>query len=79
MREKFNILNNFNIKHYEGNFDPRFTYPLNQTYDYTIKAKQMKSGIIQDLFFLTRTLKENISLKNMESLMYVDPEAFKEN
>jgi hypothetical protein len=39
----------------------------------------MKSGIIQDLFFLTRTLKENISLKNMESLMHVDPEAFKED
>lgn len=38
----------------------------------------MKSGIIQDLFFLTRTLKENISLKNMESLMHVDPMAFHE-
>ena len=43
------------------------------------KQQDKRSGIIQDLFFLSRTLKDNISLKNIESLMGVDENAFVKN
>ena len=79
MREKFNMLNNFNIKNFQDDSDERFPYAIWKPYDNSEKKKENKSGIIQDLFFLTRTLKDNISLKNIEELMSVDPEVFSSN
>ena len=75
MREKFTMLSNFNIVDYSDT-DSNFSYKFWKEYDVTEKKIIDRSGIIQDLFFLTRTLKENISLKNIESLMHVDPEVF---
>jgi hypothetical protein len=43
------------------------------------KINANRSGILQDLFFLSRTLKEDINLKNIESLMNVDPRIFDKN
>lgn len=35
-----------------------------------------RSGILQDLFFLSRTLKEDVNLKNIEALMHVENSMF---
>lgn len=71
MRNKFQILTNMNILKYEGNEDPSFSFAIWKPYDSLVKLQDKRSGIIQDLFFLSRTLKDNISLKNIESLMRV--------
>ena len=65
-----------NILKYQGDFDPNFSYALWKPYDTNHKAEDKKSGIIQDLFFLSRTLKNNIELKNIDSLMRVNEDAF---
>ena len=33
MREKFNMLDNFNITKYQGNFDPSYSYAFWKPYD----------------------------------------------
>lgn len=65
MRNKFQMLTNLNIENYEDNEDPSFSYALWKPYDSLVKLQDKRSGIIQDLFFLSRTLKDNISLKNI--------------
>ena len=67
------MLCNRNIINYEGNYDKSFPYAIEKPYDYLIKDKEKRSGIIQDLFFLSSTLKEGTKLKNTEALMDVDP------
>lgn len=65
-----------NILKYQGDDDPGYSYAIWKVFDVLKKPQEKRSGIIQDLFFLSRTLKNNISLKNLESLMRVDEEAF---
>lgn len=76
MREKFNMLANSNIEKYEGDADKSFPYEIKKPYGYLIKDREKRSGIVEDLFFLARTLKEGTSLKNIEALMEVDDEVF---
>lgn len=64
MRNKFQMLTNLNIDKYNGNEDSSFSYALWKPY-FFIRFQDKRSGIIQDLFFLSRTLKDNISLKNI--------------
>lgn len=71
MRNKFQMLTNINILKYDGDEDPTFSFAIWKPYDSIVKAQEKRSGVIQDLFFLSRTLKDNISLKNIESLMRV--------
>jgi hypothetical protein len=49
---------------------------MSKKYDSMEKINAKRSGILQDLFFLARTLKEDINLKNIESLMSVDDTVF---
>ena len=79
MREKFEILVSSNILNYEGSNDKAFPYSIWKPYDYLVKDRQKRSGIIQDLFFLVETLKEGTRLKNIEALMWVDEEIFNPN
>lgn len=76
MRSKFKMLTNSSIMKYQGDSDKTFTYEIKKPYDYLVKDREKRSGIIEDLFFLSRTLKDGISLKNIESLMFVDEDAF---
>lgn len=69
MREKFNMLANSSILEYEGDADKKFPYEIKKPYDYLIKDREKRSGIVEDLFFLSRTLKDGTSLRNIESLM----------
>lgn len=59
------MLASTNIKNYVGGADKTFPYEIKKPYDYLIKDREKRSGIIEDLFFLTRTLKEGTSLKNI--------------
>lgn len=65
MRSKFETLNDQNILKYEGNEDPHFSYSLWKHFNFIEKIQEKKSGIIQDLWFLSKTLIDNISLKNI--------------
>jgi hypothetical protein len=65
MGNKFQMLTNMNILKYNGNEDLSFSYAIWKPYDSLVKSQDKRSGIIQDLFFLSRTLKDNISLKNI--------------
>lgn len=47
------------------------SYAIDQPYISTEKVPAKRSGILQDLFYLSRTLKEGINLKNIEALMLV--------
>ena len=76
IRSKFKMLTNSNIMKYTGDYDKNFTYEIKKPYDYLVKDREKRSGIIEDLFFLATTLKDGISLKNIESLMFVDEDAF---
>lgn len=76
MREKFQMLANTNIEKYEGDSDKSFPYEIKKPYDYLIKDREKRSGIVEDLFFLARTLKDGTSLKNIESLMLVEDDVF---
>ena len=72
MREKFEILTNQNILGLKSFQDPDYEYFINKPYDSMEKLDKNRSGILQDLFFLARTLKQDINLKNIELLMQVD-------
>ena len=72
MRNKFNIFQNRSILLFDGNINKEFPYALWKPYDHLSREESKRSGIIQDLFFLARTLKDNVSLKNIESLMHVE-------
>lgn len=76
MRQKFNMLTNLNIDKYKDMDDPTFAFAFFKTFDSGIKENSKRSGILQDLFFLTRTLKEEINLKNIETLMLVEDSIF---
>jgi hypothetical protein len=73
MRMKFNMLTDINILKYRDISEKEkdrdnilsFPYELWKTYDSSIKGHSQRSGILQDLFFLARTLKEDINLKNI--------------
>jgi hypothetical protein len=72
MREKFEILTNQNILDLKSFQDIDYEYFIKKPYDNMEKINKKRSGILQDLFFLSRTLKEDINLKNIELLMHVD-------
>lgn len=72
MREKFDMLTNPNVLRIESPRDNDFSYYIDQPYDVMEKLPPKRSGILQDLFFLSRTLKEDINLKNIEALMLVE-------
>lgn len=76
MRNKFDILQNHSILKFEGHVNKCFPYAIWKPYDHLGREESKRSGIIQDLFFLARTLKDNVSLKNIESLMHVEEEVF---
>lgn len=76
MREKFDMLTNQNVLRIEHPRDVEFTYFIDQPYDANEKVPAQRSGILQDLFFLSRTLKEDINLKNIEALMLVEDANF---
>lgn len=42
-----------------------------------MKDEANRTGIIQDIYFLSRILKQNANLKNIEALMTPDEEIFK--
>lgn len=46
MREKFQMLANVNILKYEADSDKSFPYQLKKPYDYLIKDREKRSGII---------------------------------
>lgn len=72
MKQKFNMLREAEIINYCEATAKNFQYSLWRPYDQTIKEELKRSGIIQDLFFLSRVLKQNTNLKNIEQLMTVD-------
>lgn len=72
MREKFEILTNQNIVDLASFQDTNYEYFIKKPYDSLEKLNKNRSGILQDLFFLARTLKEDINLKNIELLMQID-------
>jgi hypothetical protein len=76
MRNKFAMLKNDTIVSYDGIANKSFAYAIFKPYDHLGREEDKRSGIIQDLFFLARTLKDNVSLKNIESLMHVDKDVF---
>lgn len=76
MRNKFAMLKNDTIIRYDGVENKSFAYAIFKPYDHLGREEDKRSGIIQDLFFLARTLKDNVSLKNIESLMFVEKEVF---
>ena len=66
------MLTNHNVLTITEPRDPAFVYFIYQPYSYFEKNPAKRSGILQDLFFLSRTLKEGINLKNIEALMQVE-------
>jgi hypothetical protein len=79
MREKFDMLTNQNVLRIDHPRDPEFSYFIDQPYDAMEKLPAKRSGILQDLFFLSRTLKEDINLKNIEALMLVEESNFNDD
>lgn len=79
MREKFDMLTNQNVLRIQHPRDTEFSYFIDQPYDAMEKNPAKRSGILQDLFFLSRTLKEDINLKNIEALMVVEDGIFDDN
>ena len=77
MRNKFAMLKNDTILKYEGLANKSFAFSIFKPYDHLGREEDKRSGIIQDLFFLARTLKHDVSLKNIESLMHVEEDIFK--
>ena len=59
------MLNNRNVLRIKDPIDTEFTYNIDQPYSPADKNPALRSGIIQDLFYLSRTLKEGINLKNI--------------
>lgn len=76
MRQKFNMLTNLNIDKYKDMSDPTYPFDFFKAFDSGVKETSKRSGILQDLFFLARTLKEDINLKNIETLMLVEESIF---
>ncbi len=76
MRNKFEMLDNSDITKYDALKVKVFPYQIWKPYDHLINDEAKRSGIIQDLFFLSRTLKEGVSLRNIESLNHVDENVF---
>jgi len=70
-------LTNQNIVGLASFQDTNYEYFIKKPYDSLEKLNKNRSGILQDLFFLSRTLKEDINLKNIELLMQVDDDFFK--
>lgn len=46
MRDKFNMLANSSIKKYHGDADKSFPYEIKKPYDYLIKDREKRSGIV---------------------------------
>lgn len=53
-----------------------FPFSIWKIYDQTTKMELQRSGIVQDMYFLSRVLKQNANLKNTETLMTVDESLF---
>ena len=70
------MLQNDTIEKWDGVASKAYAYSIFKPYDHLGREDDKRSGIIQDLFFLARTLKDKVSLKNIESLMYVEKEVF---
>lgn len=65
MRNKFAMLQSDDILQYGSSPSKSFGYFLFKPYDHIEREEEKRSGIIQDLFFLARTLKDGVSLKNI--------------
>jgi hypothetical protein len=65
MKYKFNMLRDPEILNYSEESAKQFPYPIWKPYDQTTKEELRRSGIIQDLFVLSRVLKQNANLKNI--------------
>ena len=73
------MLTNRNVLNISEPRDTKFSYFIDLPYSTQPKIAAKRSGILQDLFFLSRTLKEGINLKNTEALMLVEDWMFNEN
>ena len=51
------MLTNLNIDKYKGMSDETFPFAFYKPFDSGVKETSKRSGILQDLFFLARTLK----------------------
>lgn len=78
MKQKFNMLRDAEVVNYCESNAKNFQYVLWKPYDQSTKEELRRSGIIQDLWFLSRVLKQGTNLKNIEALMTVDENIFKE-
>jgi hypothetical protein len=76
MKYKFNMLKDPEILEMKDGVIKGQPYPIWKPYDQTTKEELKRSGIIQDLFFLSRVLKQDTNLKNIEALMTVDESFF---
>ena len=65
MRNKFTMLQNDTIDKWDGMASKAYSYSIFKPYDHLGREDDKRSGIIQDLFFLARTLKDKVSLKNI--------------
>lgn len=65
MREKFETLATPNVLTINEPRQEDQIYFIDQQYKMTEKIPAKRSGILQDLFFLSRTLKEGINLRNI--------------
>lgn len=76
MKYKFNMLRDPEILNYNEENAKSFPFSIWKVYDQTTKLELQRSGIIQDMYFLSRVLKQNANLKNTETLMTVDESLF---
>lgn len=73
---KLRMIEDPDILNYKYESSKQFSYQLWKPYDHTVKDEAKRTGIIQDIYFLSRILKQNANLKNIEALMTPDEDTF---
>lgn len=64
------------ILEYRLDTSKQFGCQLWKPYDHNVKDEAKRTGIIQDIYFLSRILKQHANLKNIEALMTPDQDTF---
>lgn len=77
IKYKLKMIEDLEIQEYKPENYREFSYRLWKPYDHTVKDEANRTGIIQDIYFLSRILKQNANLKNIEALMTPDEDTFK--
>lgn len=75
---KFNMLSELSILTLKSDNDDSFPYAISKAYDPCEKNEAKRSGILQDLFFLSRTMKQDANLRDIGELMHVDERIFEQ-